>query len=124
MDVIILAQVRCNITMFVRTFSTNIAWCSHEILNFLAWSFSRLNVAIVFNIKVMSNLLRVSHILGRMSNWLLLLLLLRSVLLLHLKLLSRDHLVVLDAGVLRGSKIAFMMFLARFTLFNNLRFEF
>jgi hypothetical protein len=110
--------------MFVGTFSTNIAWCSHEILHLLTWSFSRLNVAIVFDIKIMGNLLCISHILSRMSNRLLLLLLLASVLLLHLKLLSCYHLVVLNAGVLRGSKIVLMLLLARFTLFNYLRFEF
>ena len=83
LDVIILWQICCYLTVF-RPFIGNVAWCRNEIVWLLAWSIDGLNVAIVFNIKIMCNLLRITHILSSMRNRLLLLLLRRSVLLLHL----------------------------------------
>ena len=123
LDVIILGEVCCYLTVF-GTFIGNVAWCCDEIVWLLAWSIDGLNVATVFNIKVMCNLLRISHILRSMCNRLLLLLvLLTSILLLHLNLLTCYHLVIVDIGALSGSEIA-ILFLAGFALFYYLRFEF
>lgn len=100
-------------------------WSGHKVLNlFASIHFHTLLVSIVFNVKIVSNLLRVTHVLSSMCDWFLLLELSLSILLLHLKLLGGYHLLILNIGSLSRTKINIMMLLTTLTLFDNLRFQF
>ena len=123
LNVIILWQICC---YFFRTCLWNVTWCCYEILWVLFVSIDTRNMTVVFNVKIVRYLLRVSHILGRMCNrLLLLLLLLLSILLLHLELLSSNHFLIVQIRTLSWSKTrAIVLFLRRFTLFYHLWFKF
>ena len=123
LNVIILRQICCH---FFWTCLWNVAWCCNEILWVLFVTIDARNMAVVFNVKIVRYLLRVSHILGRMCNRLLLcLLLLLSILLLHLELLSSNHFLIICIRALGWSKTrAIVLFLRRFALFDYLWFKF
>jgi len=122
LNIIILGQISRYLTVFRSSFR-NIAWRRHEFCFLFVVSFSALNVAIVFNVKIMCNLLSITHILSRMSNRLLLLILRSSVLLLHLVLLS-SYLLLIVSWCLSGAKSSSVtiVFLVRFALLYDLRF--
>ena len=123
LNVIILRQICCH---FFWTCLWYVAWCCYEILWVLFVPIDAWNMAIVFNVKIVRYLLRVSHILGGMCNRLLLcLLLLLSILLLHLELLSSNDFLIICIRTLGWSKTrAIVLFLRRFALFDYLWFKF
>ena len=135
MNVIVLREICGYLTLFRLFFIHdgwvgnvviwNMTWCGHKVLNFFAGiHFHALLVSIVFNVKVVGNLLRVTHVLSRMCDWFLFLELRRGILLLHLELLSGYDLLILCIWSLSCTKINIMMLLATFALFYNLRFQF
>ena len=100
-------------------------WSGHKVLNlFTSIHFHALLVSIVFNVEIVSNLLRVTHVLSSVCDWFLLLELSLSILLLHLKLLGGYNLLILNIRSLSRTKINIMMLLTTLTLFDNLRFQF